>query len=74
MSDYVTLVITDPWYRFQYHDGDFDYGPTEAATEAGNRTYFTRGRRRLPPLGAWSKIYDVGFTKLSAVRSILLFL
>ena len=35
MSDYVTLVAPDPWYRFQYHDGDtFDYGPTDAETEA----------------------------------------
>jgi phytoene desaturase len=69
MSDYVTLVVPDPWYRFQYHDGDtFDYGPTEAATEAEIARISpvdVAGYRRM---GAWSKkIYDVGFTKLSAV-------
>ncbi|MBJ3764562.1 phytoene desaturase [Maribius pontilimi] len=68
MEDYVTLVQPDPWYRFQYHDGEtFDYGPTEEATEAeivrlspGD----VDGYRRM---GAWSKkIYDVGFSGLSA--------
>jgi phytoene desaturase len=69
MSDYIALVEPDPWYRFQYHDGDtFDYGPTDAATEAE----ITRispgdvaGYRRMAD---WSKkIYDVGFTKLAHV-------
>ena len=69
MSDYVTLVEPDPWYRFQYHDGDtFDYGPTEAATENEISRISpddVAGYRRM---GMWSKkIYDVGFTKLSAV-------
>ena len=69
MSDYVTLVVPDPWYRFQYHDGDtFDYGPTEAATEAEIARISpadVAGYRRMV---AWSNnIYDVGFTNLSAV-------
>jgi phytoene desaturase len=67
MSDYVTLVQPDPWYRFWYHDGEtFDYGPTEEATEAEIARLSpddVDGYRRL---GAWSKkIYDVGFTALS---------
>lgn len=69
LEDYVTLVQPDPWYRFWYHDGEtFDYGPTEARTEAE----ITRlapgdldGYRRM---GEWSKqIHDVGFTELSSV-------
>lgn len=69
MSDYVTLVEPDPWYRFQYHDGDtFDYGPTDAATEAEIARISpddVAGYRRM---GAWSKkIYDVGFSTLSDV-------
>jgi phytoene desaturase len=69
MSDYVTLVQPDPWYRFHYHDGEtFDYGPTEEATEAEIARLSpgdVDGYRRM---GAWSKkIYDVGFTGLSDV-------
>ena len=69
MSDYVTLVVPDPWYRFQYHDGDtFDYGPTEAATEAEIARISPADVAGYRRMGAWSKkIYDVGFTKLSAV-------
>ena len=56
MSDYVTLVAPDPWYRFQYHDGDtFDYGPTDAATEAEIARISpddVAGYRRM---AAWSK-------------------
>jgi phytoene desaturase len=56
MSDYVTLVVPDPWYRFQYHDGDtFDYGPTDAATEAEIARISpddVAGYRRM---AAWSK-------------------
>jgi len=69
MSDYVTLVQPDPWYRFHYHDGEtFDYGPTQEATEAEIARLSpgdVDGYRRM---GAWSKkIYDVGFTNLSDV-------
>ena len=69
MSDYVTLVQPDPWYRFHYHDGETsDYGPTQEATEAEIARLSpddVDGYRRM---GAWSKkIYDVGFTGLSDV-------
>ncbi|MFT5067027.1 MAG: phytoene desaturase [Reinekea sp.] len=69
MTNYVTLVEPNPWYRFQYHDGDtFDYGPTDSATEAEIARISpddVAGYRRM---AAWSKkIYDVGFTKLAAV-------
>ena len=68
LEDYVTLVQPDPWYRFRFHDGEtFDYGPTEERTEAEIARLApddVAGYRRL---GAWSKkIYDVGFTGLSA--------
>src|SRR6056297_2115006 len=34
-DDHVRLVTPEPWYRFAYADGSrFDYGPTQAATEA----------------------------------------
>lgn len=67
MEDYVELVVPDPWYRFYFHDGEtFDYGPTEAATEAEIARLSpldVDGYRRL---GAWSKkIYDVGFLQLA---------
>ena len=69
MSDYVTLVAPDPWYRFQYHDGDtFDYGPTDAETEAEIARISPDDVVGYQRMAAWSKrIYDVGFTKLSAV-------
>ena len=68
LSDEVTLVQPDPWYRFRFADGEtFDYGPTEARTEAEIARLSpddVAGYRRL---GEWSrKIYDVGFTGLSA--------
>ena len=64
MEDYIELVEPDPWYRFHFHDGEtFDYGPTEAATEAEIARLSpgdVEGYRRM---GAWSKkIYDIGFT------------
>ena len=69
MSDYVTLVVPDPWYRFQYHDGDtFDYGPTEAATEAEIARISPADVAGYRRMGAWSKkIDDVGFTNLATV-------
>ncbi len=67
MEDYVTLVEPDPWYRFRFADGEtFDYGPSEAATEAEIARLSpgdVDGYRRM---GAWSKeIYDTGFTQLA---------
>jgi len=67
MSDYVELVEPDPWYRFHYHDGEtFDYGPTEAATEAEIARLSPRDVEGYRRMGAWSKkIYDIGFLRLS---------
>ena len=69
LSDYVTLVEPDPWYRFQYHDGEtFDYGPTDADTEAEIARISQNDVAGYRSMAAWSKrIYDIGFTKLSAV-------
>lgn len=68
MADYVELVEPSPWYRFHFHDGEtFDYGPTEALTEAEIARLSpgdVEGYRRM---GRWSKkIYDIGFKQLAA--------
>lgn len=67
MEDYVILVEPDPWYRFHFHDGEtFDYGPTEAATEAEIARLSPSDVAGYRRLGAWSKkIYDIGFLRLS---------
>lgn len=67
MADYVELVEPDPWYRFHFHDGEtFDYGPTEAATEAEIARLSPRDVEGYRRMGAWSKkIYDIGFERLS---------
>ncbi|NHB78365.1 phytoene desaturase [Rhodobacter sp. M37P] len=67
MDDYIELVEPDPWYRFHFHDGEtFDYGPTEAATEAEIARLSPRDVDGYRRLGAWSKkIYDIGFERLS---------
>jgi phytoene desaturase len=67
LQDYVELVEPDPWYRFHFHDGEtFDYGPTEAATEAEIERLSPRDVDGYRRLGAWSKkIYDIGFQRLS---------
>ncbi len=67
LSDHVTLVAPDPWYRFVYDDGSsFDYGPTRDATE--------REIARLSPgdvdnyarlLDFSRAVHDVAFTQLS---------
>jgi len=63
MADYIELVEPDPWYRFHFHDGEtFDYGPTEAATEAEIARLSPSDVDGYRRLGAWSKkIYDIGF-------------
>ncbi len=68
IEDYVTLVQPDPWYRFWYPDGEtFDYGPTEARTEAEIARLSPEDVDGYRRMGAWSKrIYDVGFTELAA--------
>ncbi|MFO8127157.1 phytoene desaturase family protein [Yoonia sp.] len=67
LGDYVTLVEPDPWYRFYFHDGEtFDYGPTEAATEAEIARLSPGDIAGYRRMGAWSKkIYDIGFQRLS---------
>ncbi len=67
LADYVTLVQPDPWYRFRFSDGEiFDYGPTEAATEAEIARLSPGDVEGFRRLGAWSrKIYDVAFTQLA---------
>jgi len=67
MSDYVELVVPDPWYRFHFHDGEtFDYGPTEAATEAEIARLSPSDVDGYRRMGAWSKkIYDIGFRRLA---------
>ncbi len=35
LAERVTLTVPDPWYRFEFADGEsFDYGPTTERTEA----------------------------------------
>lgn len=67
MSDYVTLVEPDPWYRFYFQDGEtFDYGPTEASTEAEIARLSPADVAGYRRLGCWSeKIYDIGFSRLA---------
>lgn len=68
LTDYIELVEPDPWYRFYFYDGEtFDYGPTEAATEAEIARLSPADVDGYRRLGAWSKkIYDIGFQRLSA--------
>lgn len=67
LSDQVTLVAPDPWYRFVYDDGSsFDYGPTRDRTEgeiARLSPGDVDGYRRL--LDASRAVHDVAFTQLS---------
>lgn len=67
MSDYVTLVTPDLWYRFHFPDGaTLDYGPTQERTEAEIARFNYADVAGFRRLIAHSKtIYDVGFTKLS---------
>lgn len=68
-SDYVNLVPLKPWYRFHFADGDsFDYGGTLEETLAEIARIEPKdcdGYRQL--LRQSKRIYDVGFTELSAV-------
>jgi phytoene desaturase len=68
-SDHVTLVPLKPWYRFHFADGDrFDYGGTldETLQEIARiEPKDCDGYRQL--LHQSKRIYDVGFTELSAV-------
>ena len=66
MRDYVTLAVPTPWYRFAFSDGSaFDYGPTEAATEAEIARLEPRDVDGYRRLGAASEaIYRVAFDQL----------
>jgi phytoene desaturase len=67
-SDYVELVPMKPWYRFHFADGDhFDYGGTLEETLAEIARIEPRDCDGYRALLAHSKrIYDIGFTELSA--------
>ena len=67
-SDHVKLVPLTPWYRFQFADGDtFDYGGTLEATLAEIDRIEPRDRAGYLALLEHSRrIYDIGFTQLSA--------
>lgn len=67
-SDHVTLVSLKPWYRFHFADGDtFDYGGTLDETLAEIARIEPRDCDGYRALLAQSKrIFDVGFTELSA--------
>ena len=67
-SDHVDLVPLRPWYRFEYADGDyFDYGGTLEETLAEIKRIEPNDAQGYLSLLAHSKrIFDVGFTELSA--------
>jgi len=67
-ADHVKLVPLTPWYRFQFADGDtFDYGGTQEATLAEIERIEPRDRAGYLALLEHSRrIYDIGFTQLSA--------
>ena len=68
-SDHVKLVPLKPWYRFHFADGDhFDYGGTLEETLAEIARIEPRDCDGYRALLAHSKrIFDVGFTELSAL-------
>jgi phytoene desaturase len=68
-SDHVTLVPLKPWYRFHFADGDsFNYGGTLEETLAEIARIEPKDCDGYLQLLRQSKrIYDVGFTELSAV-------
>ena len=69
MKDYIQLVPLTPWYRFHFSDNStFDYGGTLDQTLAEIARIEPRdcdGYRKL--LVQSKKIFDVGFTDLSAL-------
>lgn len=68
LEDYAQLVPLDPWYRFRFADGStFDYGGTVEDTcreIAKISPEDVEGYQRL--LAHSEKLFDAGFTKLSA--------
>ena len=69
LSDHVNLVPMKPWYRFRFADGDtFDYGGTLEEPLAEIARIEPRDCDGYLALLAHSRrIFDVGFTELSAV-------
>lgn len=69
MADHITLVPMKPWYRFRFADGDsFDYGGTLEETLAEIARIEPRDCEGYLALLAHSRrIFDVGFTELSAL-------
>ena len=68
-ADHVSLVPMKPWYRFRFADGDtFDYGGTLDETLAEIARIEPRDCDGYLALLAHSRrIFDVGFSELSAV-------
>ncbi len=68
MEDSLKLVPLKPWYRFEFSDGDhFDYGGTLEDTLEEISRIEPRDREGYLALLAHSRrIFDVGFTELSA--------
>lgn len=68
-SDHVTLVPLKPWYRFHFADGEtFDYGGSLEETLAEIvRIEPKDGDGYLRLLRQSKRIFDVGFTELSAM-------
>ncbi len=67
LEDHVKLVPVDPWYRFEFEDGNrFDYGGTVEDTLAEIARFDERdvdGYKRL--LESSRRIFDKGFTELA---------
>lgn len=67
LEDHVQLVPLEPWYRFEFPDGDhFDYGGTVEQTKAEIARISppdVEGYDRL--LAHSRRIFDVGFTELA---------
>jgi phytoene desaturase len=68
LDDYVKLVPLNPWYRFEFADGDhFNYGGTIDETLAEIRRIEPSDCEGYVALLEHSrKIFEVGFTKLSS--------
>jgi len=69
MSDHLEMIPLTPWYRFVFSDGEhFNYGGSLSETETEIKRiapHDLEGYRRL--LAHSKRIFDVGFTKLSAL-------
>jgi phytoene desaturase len=66
-EDYVDFVPVNPWYRFQFPDGEtFDYGGTLEDTLAEIERFNHADKKGYEALVKQSeRIFDVGFTKLA---------